>query len=258
MIKLDKKLKIGFTVFTILGVVALSDAKPINVNAELGKGLTAGVATDLYNLDGSNRSLVAGVSSVVYNSRNLSGVSVIRHKEEVVTDANPFTEINSEMWTTDYVNMRDADTKSANIIKQVRIGAKVIALGYENEYWYKVEYDGQVGYICSDYLSETSPYMKVSSTAYYNPNGNKTADCSDTVAGLTLAGKQEWLGKGCYIYNVAEDGSVGSCRGYYEFHDTGWGRDGDIPRGETVDIYMTTEDECRTYGRQDIYILFVD
>ena len=128
MIKLDKKLKIGFTVFTVLGVVALSDAKPINVNAELGKGLTAGVIAELYNLDGSNRSLVAGVSSVVYNSRNFSGVSVVHHKEEVVADANPFTEINSEMWTTDYVNMRDAGTKSANIIEQVRIGAKVIVL----------------------------------------------------------------------------------------------------------------------------------
>lgn len=238
MIKLDKRLRIGFTVFSILGVLTLADAKPINVNAELG---TQDLIASSYNL-------TAGVDSLVYEDVS----------EEDIEEANSFVEINSEMWTTEYVNMRDAGSKDADIIKSVRVGVKVLVLGYENDYWYKVEYDGQIGYICSDYLSTTSPYMKVSSTAYCNPKGNKTADCSNTIAGLTLAGKKEWLGKGCYIYNVAEDGSIGSCRGYYEFHDTGWGRDGDILRGETVDIYMTTKDECVTYGRQDIYILFVD
>lgn len=238
MIKLDKRLRIGFTVFSILGVLTLADAKPINVNAELG---TQDLIASSYNL-------TAGVDSLVYEDVS----------EEDIEEANSFVEINSEMWTTEYVNMRDAGSKDADIIKSVRVGVKVLVLGYENDYWYKVEYDGQIGYICSDYLSTTSPYMRVSSTAYCNPKGNKTADCSNTIAGLTLAGKKEWLGKGCYIYNVAEDGSIGSCRGYYEFHDTGWGRDGDILRGETVDIYMTTKDECVTYGRQDIYILFVD
>lgn len=238
MIKLDKRLRIGFTVFSILGVLTLADAKPINVNAELG---TQDLIASSYNL-------TAGVDSLVYEDVS----------EEDIEEANSFVEINSEMWTTEYVNMRDAGSKDADIIKSVRVGVKVLVLGYENDYWYKVEYDSQIGYICSDYLSTTSPYMRVSSTAYCNPKGNKTADCSNTIAGLTLAGKKEWLGKGCYIYNVAEDGSIGSCRGYYEFHDTGWGRDGDILRGETVDIYMTTKDECVTYGRQDIYILFVN
>ncbi len=251
MIKLDKKLKIGVAMFSALGVLILVDIKPLNVNAELGTEITY----DLVSIDSS--SLTAGVSSILYETINLTA-TVEKHEEEVTAEFNPFTEIDSEMWTTEYVNMRDAGTKSANVLQKVRVGTKVHVLGYENDYWYKVEYDGQTGYICSDYLSTTSPYKKVSSTAYYNLNGNKTADCSDTIAGFTLAGMSEWLGKGCYIYNVAEDGSVGSCRGYYEFHDTGWGRDGDIPRGETVDIYMTTKDECVTYGRQDIYILFVD
>lgn len=238
MIKLDKRLRIGFTVFLMLGVLTLADAKSINVNAELG---TQDLIVSSYNF-------TAGVDSLIYEDIS----------EEDIEEANSFTEINSEMWTTEYVNMRNAGSKDADIIKSIRVGAKVFALSYENDYWCKVEYDGQIGYICSDYLSTTSPYMKVSSTAYCNPKGNKTADCSNTIAGLTLAGKKEWLGKGCYIYNVDKDGSIGSCRGYYEFHDTGWGRDGDILRGETVDIYMTTKDECITYGRQDIYILFVD
>lgn len=246
MIKLNNKLKVGIAVFSMFGVLISGDVKPVNVDAEVG---TRGLA--------NNISLTAGVSSLLCNAINLANVT-IEKEEEVTVESNPYTEINSEMWTTEYVNMRDAGTKSANVLQKVRVGAKVHVLGYENDYWYKVEYDDKVGYICSDYLSTTSPYKKVSSTAYYNPKGNKTADCSNTIAGFTLAGKSEWLDKGCYIYNVAKDGSVGSCRGYYEFHDTGWGRDGDIPRGETIDIYMTTKDECIAYGRQDIYILFVD
>ena len=246
MIKLNSKLKVGIAVLSMFGVLISGDVKPVNVDAEVG---THGLA--------SNISLTAGVSSLLCNAINLADVT-IEKEEEVTVESNPYTEIDSEMWTTEYVNMRDAGTKSANVLQKVRVGAKVHVLGYENDYWYKVEYDGQTGYICSDYLSTTSPYKRVSSTAYYNPKGNKTADCSNTVAGFTLAGKSEWLGKGCYIYNVAKDGSIGSCRGYYEFHDTGWGRDGDIPRGETIDIYMTTKDECVAYGRQDVYILFVD
>lgn len=95
--------------------------------------------------------------------------------------------------------------------------------------------------------------FRVSSTAYYNPNGNRTTDGSRTIADLTLAGKREWLGKSCRLYRID-----GTCLGVYEFHDTGYGRDGDILRGETVDIYFDTRDECIQYGRQDIYVEFLD
>lgn len=95
--------------------------------------------------------------------------------------------------------------------------------------------------------------FRVSSTAYYNPDGNKTADGSQTIVGLTLAGKREWLGRSCRLYRLD-----GTCLGDYEFHDTGYGRDGDILRGETVDIYFDTRDECIQYGRQDIYVEFLD
>lgn len=239
MIKLTKVQKLG--VVAMVGLTILADAKPTSVNAELNSGLTAGVSSVLYAIASS-----------------YSDITIEKHETVVEKSSNPYIELNTQMYTTTLVNMRAEATVESEVIEKINIGKKLEILGYEDENWYKVQYDGQYGYICSDYLSETSPFKLVSSTAYYNPNGNKTADCSDTIAGFTLAGMKEWLGKGCYIYNVADDGSVGSCRGYYEFHDTGWGRDGDIPRGETVDIYMTTEDECYAYGRQDIYILFVD
>ena len=97
----------------------------------------------------------------------------------------------------------------------------------------------------------------VESTAYYNPNENKTADGSDTISNFTLAGRTEWLGYTAVMYEVNEDGSIGNFIGYYEFHDTGYGKDGDIQRGETIDIYMNTKQECVDYGRKKVWIKLI-
>lgn len=107
------------------------------------------------------------------------------------------------------------------------------------------------------------PFM-VESTAYYNPNNNYCADGSYPIAGLTVAGKREWLGKTCAIYTVAEDGSIGDFMGYYEFRDTGFGNDkdgngiGSIQEGTCIDIYFDTKEECINYGRRNVYIQVID
>lgn len=102
-------------------------------------------------------------------------------------------------------------------------------------------------------MIEDGKQHKVSSTAYYNPKGNKTADGSETIHNLTVAGAREWLG--CTVMIWDEDLNF---MGYYEFHDTGYGKDGDIPRGETIDIYFDTYDECVDYGRRTVYIQIFD
>lgn len=66
MIKLDKKLKIGVAMFSVFGVLILADIKPLNVNAELGTDVTY----DLVSVD--NSSLTAGVSSILYETINLT------------------------------------------------------------------------------------------------------------------------------------------------------------------------------------------
>lgn len=100
---------------------------------------------------------------------------------------------------------------------------------------------------------DKSGWLYLSSTAYYNKYNNLTADGSETIAGLTLAGKREWLGRSCNLYRAD-----GTYMGQYEFHDTGYGRDGDIPRGETIDIFFDTYEECIDYGRRHVYVEFLD
>lgn len=93
----------------------------------------------------------------------------------------------------------------------------------------------------------------VESTAYNNPNGNLTASGKPTIEGITVAGAKEWLGCTCVLYD--EDMNF---LGYYEFTDTGYGRDGDIQRGETIDVYFESYTDAIEWGRRNVYIQVID
>jgi len=76
-----------------------------------------------------------------------------------------------------------------------------------------------------------------------------------------VAGKEEWLGKSCYIYSINPNGSCGELIGIYEFLDTGYGIDGSLIDGTSIDIWFPSEDEVwnwmRTYGDY-VYIQIMD
>jgi 3D (Asp-Asp-Asp) domain-containing protein len=93
---------------------------------------------------------------------------------------------------------------------------------------------------------------RVECTAYDNEEGNLTASGRPTVEGLTMAGAREWLGCTCILYDENMN-----FVGFYEFTDTGYGRDGDIERGETIDIYMDSHEEALQWGRRIMYIQIV-
>ena len=85
-----------------------------------------------------------------------------------------------------------------------------------------------------------------------------TASGKPTVEGLTLGGAPEWIGCMAVLYEVDDDGGIGDFIGIYEVMDTGWGRDGDALRGETVDIFMEDYDACIQWGRRDVYVQIID
>ncbi|MFR4352476.1 MAG: hypothetical protein ACLT3H_12545 [Roseburia sp.] len=85
-----------------------------------------------------------------------------------------------------------------------------------------------------------------------------TASGKPTVEGLTLGGAPEWIGCMAVLYEVDADGSIGGFIGIYEVMDTGWGRDGDAVRGETVDVFIPDYDACIQWGRRDVYVQIID
>lgn len=105
-----------------------------------------------------------------------------------------------------------------------------------------------------------NPYgepFKIRATCY-TETGNKCANGSYPVEGLSVAGKDEWLGMACIMYAVNEDGSLGDMIGIFQFTDTGYGIDvpdsdkGTIQLGQSIDVYRSNmngvRDWINTYG----------
>lgn len=188
-------------------------------------------------------------------------------EEEETDDFKPIT----LYVLSDSLSVRDGAGLSFEKLGSLYIGDKVKAIGYSDG-WYKIDYDGTPAYISEDFVTEENPFVQVESTAYWNEYSRPCANTKQPQAGLTLAGKVEWLGKSCYLFAYNEDGTVGECLGYYEFHDTGYGQEsgegeskilsgktvGTIENGTCIDVFMNTKDECVDYGRKNVFILFVE
>ena len=103
--------------------------------------------------------------------------------------------------------------------------------------------------------------QKIEATAYYDHHQiGYGADGRKLVEGVTIAGRIEDLGKTAVLYD--EDMKL---IGIYEFRDTGYGRStgkgkskGDIETGQTVDIYMSTREKCKAWGRRTVYIQIIN
>lgn len=118
---------------------------------------------------------------------------------------------------------------------------------------------------------DTSDYILVSSTAYYDINGyGYGSGVRPLINNYTIAGKVEWLDKDVTLYRVNADGTVGSLIGYYHFADTGYGTStgygeskilkgrciGTIENGTCIDLYFDTYSKCVNWGRRNVYIKF--
>lgn len=91
------------------------------------------------------------------------------------------------------------------------------------------------------YTTDYSEPFLIESTAYCH--GEITKDGSKVRAGI-IAAKEEWLGLTAIVYEVAEDGSVGECRGIYEIKDTG--SDYRLQNGTCIDFYIPDKEAAKS------------
>lgn len=231
---------------------------PISVVASDQEMLTA-------SYDGDNIDKTAKAVNIVHATlddkvidKAINNAKKKKEQDKLKKIAKSGKKCKSRLIAQQTVNVREMPSQESDRIGSFNKGSLVDTLSLCSNGWYKVSYNGDEGFVHGDYLDEAAPMLKVEATAYWNKYNRKTADGSSCKTGITLAGKRSWLGKACYIYRCNSDGSVGECLGYREFHDTGYGKNGDIPRGETIDIYMPTESECRHWGRKNVYIQFIN
>lgn len=199
--------------------------------------------------------------------------TVSKPKVQVLEKSVIFIEADKTMYTTSVVNMRDGEGLNSSVIEKIGYGKEIYVEGYYNDSnWYKVDYNGKTGFIESASLTDVPPAKLVTSTAYWNEYGRKSASGRPLISGHTLAGKVEWLGKTVELYQCNKDGSIGSMLGTYTFDDTGYGKEtgvgssailegksvGTIENGSHVDVYFETYEECMQYGSRNVYIRFVN
>lgn len=111
----------------------------------------------------------------------------------------------------------------------------------------------------------TSAYaegLTVNATAYVNPHNNPTCTGTQTIEGITVAGKRDWIGKTVDIYTISSNGEK-EYFGTRVFLDTGYGEDsqkypgkGTIQTGETIDVYFEDLAIAKQWGKRKVYIEF--
>lgn len=99
----------------------------------------------------------------------------------------------------------------------------------------------------TSYVDENT--FKIRCTGYCDYGYTKSGEY---VRQGVLAGKEEWLGKGAKLYKVNEDGTKGNLIGHYQFLDTGYGINGSIVDGTSIDVWHSNEESvwewASTYG----------
>lgn len=115
--------------------------------------------------------------------------------------------------------------------------------------------------------ASTNGLKLIEATAYYDSYGHGYgADGRKLVEDLTIAGRPSDLGKTALVYDLDM-----RLIGIYEFRDTGYGEPtgygqsqiiqgqsiGTIEGGKCVDIYMSTREKCKQFGRQKVYIKII-
>ncbi len=100
-----------------------------------------------------------------------------------------------------------------------------------------------------------NPYgepFRLECTAYYE--GEVTASGQEVREGI-CAGKREWLGLTCIMYED-DGGKPGACIGIYEMLDTGG--EPRIKDGSCIDVYMPGREECLEWGRRTVWVQLVE
>ncbi len=86
-----------------------------------------------------------------------------------------FTDVNETIYTTDVCNIRKSYSTSSDKVATVKSGTALKRTGVGENGWSRIEYNGQVAYITSQYLSTTAPevnFSAVNETLYAKQDCN--------------------------------------------------------------------------------------
>ena len=110
--------------------------------------------------------------------------------EEEVAQTSSVSTVNETVTTSDKVNVRVSDSENADRLGQVEAGTTLTRYEVRENGWSKVDYNGQEGFIKSDYLQSNTPAETTTET----PAENTTETPADNTATTETTTTQETTG----------------------------------------------------------------
>ena len=202
------------------------------------------------------------VSVVAVAALSVTYVSVVKAFAMTSSDENelPIVVVAEPITEEDLAQLEviKADTKEFHSISYDAGVASILNGNASDELIFAIEEGIEANKNKVNYLDGYEEPQYIRCTGYCDYGYTKSGEY---VRDGIVAGKLEWLGKTCVIYEVAEDGSCGELIGEYEFLDTGYGINGSLVKGTSIDVWHPSEDAVwdwmKTYGDY-VYIQIVD
>lgn len=108
------------------------------------------------------------------------------------------------------VNFRSAPNTGSSVYQTIKAGQKVDILSQVNSYWYKVSYNGKVGYVSTDYVGAGSTSSR-SGVVERGVNFRSAPNTNSSVHQLIKAGQTVTILNqvNSYWYQISYNGKVG-------------------------------------------------
>ena len=204
-------------------------------------GISLSLALSLTACGGSNDNTAdsapnASTPAVTEPADTSTPESVDPVQDEAVSEGTPlqaetpqeqlFTSVNETVYATETVNVRDTYSSSGNKLGSLTKAQSVTRTGIgqgEAAGWSRIEFNGQVAYVSSDYLSTTKPQVSTSSSSGGTSSGSTQTSKPSTgttskpstgsTSGGTGGGNHQTTTDGSKIDTGSENTSSGSSGG---------------------------------------------
>ncbi len=144
----------------------------------------------IYNVKGGDSGQVCVLNSnAVFNNAGNVTVSLPDLSSYVEKQAGEpavkITELVQTLYATTGVNVRAQNNVTSAVIGGISAGGQMQELGYTDNGWVQIDYNGTVAYVCADYVSVTKPVIVTAmSGTMYATRGVNVRDTYSTDGGI--------------------------------------------------------------------------
>lgn len=164
-----------FVIFNVKNVnndMVETSATPNEYNSEIN---------NINNVSNQAQNSTENSTEIVNNTVNNS---VQKGEEKPKEPIKKYKEVNETVYAITTVHLRESDSLEGKILATLTLGESIKRTGIGNNGWSKVDYNGKIGYISTEYISKDKPPEQV--TISLDVNSERKIDSSKPMVALTF------------------------------------------------------------------------